>query len=300
MTQRASFPWDPEPQPAALAAPTFKTEPASSTSNTPKIPTPTSATFPNSMNTQHNIPTNVPIKLEPTYDVNLHRDIPITSPYSTGINAQQSAIQRAQHLAYAQFGNQATGSIAAMQAAQMGLPQMPQQQQQQQSQQQRPQGTAPQQRPQQSNGTPVIKQEAQDSLGFSQTDGAGEAPHASSSNGTFRQQAADMALRLEGGGLLLPLDERRQPSRKALKIRARNTAHQSTAGPSPYDGVDDEADEDAINSDLDDSEDEALEGNIEADFQGDVILCLYDKVQRVKNKWKCTLKDGVVTVDGKE
>jgi len=27
---------------------------------------------------------------------------------------------------------------------------------------------------------------------------------------------------------------------------------------------------------------------------------MYDKVQRVKNKWKCTLKDGVLLVNGKE
>ena len=26
----------------------------------------------------------------------------------------------------------------------------------------------------------------------------------------------------------------------------------------------------------------------------------YDKVQRVKNKWKCTLKDGVLNANGKE
>lgn len=32
----------------------------------------------------------------------------------------------------------------------------------------------------------------------------------------------------------------------------------------------------------------------------DNILCTYDKVQRVKNKWKCTLKDGVMSVGGKE
>lgn len=59
-------------------------------------------------------------------------------------------------------------------------------------------------------------------------------------------------------------------------------------------------DDDAINSDLDDSEDELNEGIEGNEFDGDTILCLYDKVQRVKNKWKCGLKDGVATVGGKD
>jgi transcription initiation factor TFIIA large subunit len=32
----------------------------------------------------------------------------------------------------------------------------------------------------------------------------------------------------------------------------------------------------------------------------DYMLCTYDKVQRVKNKWKCTLKDGILTTNKKE
>ncbi len=31
-----------------------------------------------------------------------------------------------------------------------------------------------------------------------------------------------------------------------------------------------------------------------------MVLCLYDKVQRVKNKWKCVLKDGVASIDGRD
>ncbi|EME46425.1 hypothetical protein DOTSEDRAFT_110198, partial [Dothistroma septosporum NZE10] len=60
-------------------------------------------------------------------------------------------------------------------------------------------------------------------------------------------------------------------------------------------------DENAINSDLDDSDDEGGAGmGDDDDEEGDNILCTYDKVQRVKNKWKCTLKDGVMSVNGKE
>ncbi len=31
-----------------------------------------------------------------------------------------------------------------------------------------------------------------------------------------------------------------------------------------------------------------------------MILCLYDKVQRVKNKWKCVLRDGVASIGGRD
>ena len=59
-------------------------------------------------------------------------------------------------------------------------------------------------------------------------------------------------------------------------------------------------DEDAINSDLDDPDDNVPDETEEEGNQGEVMLCTYDKVQRVKNKWKCTLKDGVLTTGGRE
>lgn len=58
------------------------------------------------------------------------------------------------------------------------------------------------------------------------------------------------------------------------------------------------ADDDEIGSDLDDSDDEDFDGALEGD--GDMILCLYDKVQRVRNKWKCVLKDGIASIDGRD
>lgn len=71
------------------------------------------------------------------------------------------------------------------------------------------------------------------------------------------------------------------------------------------------ADSDAINSDLDDSDDEDDE---DADGDGDdpdgdgagndieqnIMLCLYDRVQRVRNRWKCSLKDGLMNINGKD
>lgn len=60
-------------------------------------------------------------------------------------------------------------------------------------------------------------------------------------------------------------------------------------------------DSDDINSDLDDSDDEG-EGFDEDGEDGDgmIMLCLYEKVLRVKNKWKCNLKDGLLNVNGRD
>lgn len=55
-----------------------------------------------------------------------------------------------------------------------------------------------------------------------------------------------------------------------------------------------DAQKDEIGSDLDDSDDD------DGDGSEDMILCLYDKVQRVKNKWKCVLRDGVASIGGRD
>ncbi|KAJ6576338.1 transcription factor IIA, alpha/beta subunit-domain-containing protein [Mycena sp. CBHHK59/15] len=59
-------------------------------------------------------------------------------------------------------------------------------------------------------------------------------------------------------------------------------------------------DSEAINSDLDDSdtEDEELEDS--AGANSDIVFCTYDKVARVKSKWKCILKDGMIHANGKD
>ncbi|KAK7445437.1 transcription factor IIA subunit alpha [Stygiomarasmius scandens] len=61
-------------------------------------------------------------------------------------------------------------------------------------------------------------------------------------------------------------------------------------------------DAEAINSDLDDSdiddeEDEKEEGT---GVDSDIVFCTYEKVTRVKNKWRCTFKDGIIHVNGKD
>lgn len=115
---------------------------------------------------------------------------------------------------------------------------------------------------------------------------------------------------MEGGGLLLSLEERHTPHpaiTRKLKTLAGEGSDSPSATPSitraqgdaTGDDEDDVDDEDAINSDLDDPDDLAAnEENGEDTDQ--VMLCTYDKVQRVKNKWKCTLKDGILRVEGNE
>lgn len=174
------------------------------------------------------------------------------------------------------------------------------------------------------------QQQRQMNPAYAQTDGAGDdrkeweamlaqrrASHAVMGKQADRmmrlyvmQTASDLQ-----SGLMVPLDE--QPNRALNQKRRVVTCPQtgiydSRSSLPQLDGdaededenkpeIKDEDDENAINSDLDDSDDDGL-GNIGEDEEenGDTILCTYDKVQRVKNKWKCTLKDGVMSLGGKE
>lgn len=111
----------------------------------------------------------------------------------------------------------------------------------------------------------------------------------------LHEQIAAKAKSMEGGGLMLPLKE---ATRHATTSRSRSESKDKQAA--AYDGGDDEDDEDAINSDLDDPDEDRDDDEVDDEGLGHIMLCMYDKVQRVKNKWKCTLKDGVLTVNGKE
>lgn len=143
---------------------------------------------------------------------------------------------------------------------------------------------------------------------------------------TIRQQVEQMGHDMEGGGLMMTLSERaKQPVHKKRMATSGPMASSSRNGLSTgraaaqtprvpqLDGPDDtdeddktgiksdiEEDEDAINSDLDDPDDNVVDENEDDTQQGQIMLCTYDKVQRVKNKWKTTLKDGVLTTGGKE
>ena len=148
---------------------------------------------------------------------------------------------------------------------------------------------------------------------------------------TIRQQVEQMNRSREGGGLMIPLAD--QPKRPQMKKRKTVNTEASSNSSSPNmtkgqasdskhipkipqmdgdeedddddktgikDELFDDDDEDAINSDLDDPDDNVIEEEPEDGRPQQIMLCTYDKVARVKNKWKCTLKDGVLTTGGKE
>lgn len=217
------------------------------------------------------------------------------------------AANRAAQQLQAQYGQRAAGSISALhqqQQPQQGQQQgvAPQQQQaiqqpgltqQQQHQQQlyRQQMAAATAQQQPANGQPHIRN--------GQTDGAGDADEFEGvlmergASGDLRElgrveidrmlheQILAKAKSMEGGGLMLPLKEATRHS-SASKSRSANGKQ-----PAAYDGGDDgeEEDEDAINSDLDDPEEDRDDDDVDDEGLGNIMLCMYDKVQRVKNKW---------------
>ncbi|KAF4125104.1 hypothetical protein GMORB2_3943 [Geosmithia morbida] len=229
------------------------------------------------------------------------------------------AASRAAQLVQKQYGERAVGSINAIQAGQQQ-----QQQQQQQQSQQTPEAMQQAYRQQMAAATAQQQQGAangQQQPHASQTDGAGDDDDDDDDNfegvlvernasgdvqelgrveidKMLHDRIAARAKSMEGGGLMVPLKE-------ATRHRTATSNRSKGKGIAGHDGGDDddepvEADEDAINSDLDDPDEDRSEDEVDDEGLGHIMLCMYDKVQRVKNKWKCTLKDGVLTVNGKE
>jgi len=92
------------------------------------------------------------------------------------------------------------------------------------------------------------------------------------------------------------------PSPPPSQSYAPHPSHPSLPQPSQASGSSTQpGDSEAINSDLDDSdtgdEEDPDEGGA---GESDIVFCTYDKVARVKNKWKCILKDGMIHVNGKD
>ena len=54
--------------------------------------------------------------------------------------------------------------------------------------------------------------------------------------------------------------------------------------------------DDELNSDLDDPDSDIEQGG-EID---DLLLCLYEKVHRARNKWKCNFKSGIFHIEGQD
>ncbi|KAJ1662743.1 transcription factor IIA subunit alpha [Coemansia sp. RSA 1813] len=60
-----------------------------------------------------------------------------------------------------------------------------------------------------------------------------------------------------------------------------------------------EAQEDLINSDLDDTDEDDYENGGAEDIEH-IILCQYEKVTRTRNRWKCVLRDGIMLINGRD
>jgi transcription initiation factor TFIIA large subunit len=97
----------------------------------------------------------------------------------------------------------------------------------------------------------------------------------------LHEQILAKAKSMEGGGLMVPLKEATRHSSASISRKAKGKQ------PAAFDGGDDdeEDDDDAINSDLDDPEDDRDDDDVDDEGLGNIMLCMYDKVQRVKNKW---------------
>ncbi|KAJ4297063.1 transcription factor IIA subunit alpha [Collariella sp. IMI 366227] len=322
-TKVAQFPWDPmpEPQPAAAPNPQVVGPPPSAVPPTANytqstLSPQTSAqalSLPGAIHPNHN---GMMIKPEPGFVqaepmIKQESGMPPMHPgYNPGNAARPTAAQRAAQALENQYGQRAAASINAIHSGmasqinqnlpvQQGQRQGPPSQHVNQQQYRQGVAAAMQQRMQQvshPNGLPSAQHDG--------PSGDVEAPNPA----TMDRDAIDMHLhtqlaararQMEGGGMMLPL-------KKATKTRGVSGIKGKVDGPAQVDGPDDnikdedEYDEDAINSDLDDPDDDREDDEDDDDAMGHMMLCMYDKVQRVKNKWKCILKDGVLTVNGKE
>lgn len=329
----AQCPWDPPPQqqqqqpivnPPTLPSNVTKTE-ASPVTQQSSIPHPA----------QNGANAGQPyIKQEIKYEPGVGNYPPVSTYGAPGMS--QLAQQRATHLLQQKFGAQANASLQAaglhQQPPHAPLPggQRPPHMQMPGPAQPRP--PIPQYQPQQQSSVSTAQTDGSgDDAGdqwsehvtFTQATGEEDRVWV---DGLLRAHLDESIARTDSG-LMVPLSEQphlRNKKRKVLRqylaglsIAEAPTATTATAlGVSQFDGGDDDEDddkeevkvrvradedEDAINSDLDDDEEEDQVDQNEGEGPvGETILCTYDKVQRVKNKWKCTLKDGILTTGGKE
>lgn len=264
---------------------------------------------------QHANFANVHIKSESGYEqpLNSYPPVPPMNGYPGGINAN-IAQQRAQALVAQRMGQAPPNMMQHQQYGQVPI----------HEQQRMMQGQGQQRPPQQMQQRPP-----QGQIYTSQTDGADggledwkaflAARAAAGDGGHGGRIAADNLMRThieamvadQDSGLGMPLSampkgQKRKAITRVRQVRQAEASSSTSSVPrvAPFDGEDakeeEENPEDAINSDLDDPEDDLDNADNSDDEMIDYMLCTYDKVQRVKNKWKCTLKDGVLTTNKKE
>ncbi|KAK6582178.1 hypothetical protein PZA11_005875 [Diplocarpon coronariae] len=328
--QVAQFPWDPKPEPPpAVSNPNPNPSPNPSP-NPPTVPSNSAYQSQNPPAPQPQNPLTMPqpnnnagprIKTEPGLEGQgmTMPQPPFQQPLSHPPNTPQQSGGHAQNASQMQQSQQAYNSQhrgqAMMQAQNM---------QQGPSTTQRPNLT-PEQYKQMlgQNQAQQMQQQrnAQNgSVGSAQTDGAGDDEVETMSvikrffpsgeeisigrieiDSLIRGKIEAMGTSMEGGGLMLPLRQAQGLAKRQHKItKSSKGMAQTDGGDDDDNGLKEELDEDAINSDLDDPDDGLNEEEEDDESMGHIMLCMYDKVQRVKNKWKCVMKDGVLTVNGKE
>ncbi|KAL8682948.1 MAG: hypothetical protein Q9186_001027 [Xanthomendoza sp. 1 TL-2023] len=338
-TKCASFPWDPPPVPP-LPQPMVAPAPVpSNVPRPPPVSSTGSPALSNTSNGSNNVPVKeepsyvnhgLPNGIQPNYGNSVAQQR--AAQHLQQKYGQTATTQINQLQAQAAMSNQGYPQHQPTpQNIQLPPPMSEQQREQRRFMEEQRQRSVQQARQlQEMQQAPQAQQRPQLSnaqVSSAQTDGAGEwedmvaqrrAAAFDGPNGacaadlTIRQQLAESSRAMEGGGLMLPLSE--QPKR--LPSQNRTSDHPQASNPSQFDGPKDDSDEeakgikneelgddddeDAINSDLDDPDDDVIEEEGEESNQGQIMLCTYDKVQRVKNKWKCILKDGVLTTGGKE
>ncbi|KAH0548001.1 hypothetical protein GP486_008257, partial [Trichoglossum hirsutum] len=332
----AQFPWDPPaPQLASVGNPATvpSNAPRHASSATSQPPPQSSITVP-----MQNGGTK--IKTEPGYEPDPLSGLQTPQNSQVSGNPPNAAAMRAAGLISQKFPGQATNQVNALHGkittglmlpGQRPVMQYPGQAQNQQAQQQQAQqqqrnalGGAQSDGTSDADGQWTAVMKRRNALGQDEEIATVEIDN------LIRRGVEKMGISIEGGGLMLPLSELhpKKEAKKRRRITARPSAAReaaiihtlpsaSVASPTPrqkiphFDGAGDDSeeetkmkpqafDEDAINSDLDDPDDDLDEEDGEDDSMSQIMLCTYDKVQRVKNKWKCVLKDGVLTINGKE
>lgn len=277
------MPWDPPPpQPQISNPPTVPSNDAK-----PQMPQqmpPASSAPPN-----HQYGSGVRVKQEP--GTGYENNVPGYNMNGYNIPNGSVAQQRATALLQQNFGAQAQASIASAYPQQNNVALPGQQQQQQQSSVYAAQ----------TDGSGDAEDQWRSYVAARRADAEGTRLHA---DATLRAQF-EQKMDVVESGLLQPIDE--LPSSTGKKRRALGASGSLGGFTIPQLdgelGADDEKeenDDEAINSDLDDSDEEQIQEGDDDGPQGDTMICTYDKVQRVKNKWKCTLKDGVLSTGGKE
>ena len=247
------------------------------------------------------------IKMEPDLQSHLPMPAPPLPSFPSGPGGVDNAAARAAAMLSKEFGSAANASINALNT-------------QQQQQQQQGRGHLNGVSKSQLDGSADADEVAESSISSSSSSGAfegillqqqraGQPPVELGRveiDNLLHEQMARRAKQMEGGGLMLSLKQqakqskqskqaKRERKRRAVALPLEGTTAQPRAPIiAQVDGVDDDDedvkgdilnDEDAINSDLDDPEDDREDDDDDDDVMGPIMLCVYDKVQRVKNKW---------------